>query len=153
MRLVGGDYAALRMSKLYAREETEGSAIHQMLATLKSGGMLRAASDQIVVPTLVDDVARTAAEIVQRKLTGVFHVTPRNRYSRHGLARLLAERSGSEAQVVPCSIDDFQLLEKRPKALWLDGAATVKATGVKPVELEEILDEILALPEPLQGAA
>lgn len=140
----GKPHAILRMSKLYSMEPSDNSIIHQILKQVRSGGELRAADDLIMVPTAVEDVARTVLAIVSHGLGGVFHITPRERYSRYELARRICETARAHARVVRCSIDDFALLERRPKSLWLDGAQTAAATDVRPIELASVLDEMIA---------
>lgn len=140
----GEPHAILRMSKLYSIEPGDGSMIHQTIGALKAGSNIRAATDQIIVPTAVGDVARTVEVIVDRGLAGVFHVSAQTRYSRYDLVRDVARAMAVEADIVACSIDDFPFLEKRPKTLWLDGAQTRAITGVQSIELADVLGDILA---------
>lgn len=139
----GKPYGILRMSKIYSAVPIKGSVVHETLAALRSG-TVRAATDQVIVPTLADDLARTVMAIMDRGLTGVFHVSPHDRYFRYDFVRLLAEAAGIKGQIEACSLDDIAFLEPRPKQLWLNGMDTEARTGVRPVELAGMLGSIVA---------
>lgn len=136
-------YAVLRMSKIYSAAPIKGSVVHETLAALRAG-TVRAATDQVIIPTLVDDIARTVMAIMDRRLTGMFHVSPRVRYFRYDFVRLLADAAGIKDRIASCSLDDIKFLEPRPKQLSLNGEDTEARTGVKPVELATVVDEIVA---------
>ncbi len=140
----GNPYAVLRMSKIYSPMPSKGSVVHDTLKALRSGAV-RAATDQIIIPTMADDVARTVMAIIDRGLSGVFHVSPRERYFRYDFVRALADAAGIKAdRITPCSLDEIPFLEPRPKHLWLDGRDTEARTGVRPVELPSVLDMVVA---------
>ena len=44
---------------------------------------------------------------------------------------------GHNVSVVPCSIDDFELNEKRPKDVSMNPSKLIAATGIKLVSPEE----------------
>jgi dTDP-4-dehydrorhamnose reductase len=136
-------YAILRMSKLYGPYPSKGSMVHETLAALRSG-TVRAATDQIIVPTMVDDIARTIMAIIDRRLTGVFHVSPHDRYFRYDFVQRLAGAAGIRDRIAACSLDDIAFLDPRPKNLWLEGSETESRTGVRPVELAGIFDTLVA---------
>ena len=139
----GKPYGVLRMSKIYSAVPVKGSVVHETLTALRSG-TVRAATDQVIVPTLADDLARTVMAIMDRGLSGVFHVSPHERYFRYDFVRRLADAAGIKDQVEACSLDDIAFLEPRPKNLWLNGDETAARTGVQPVEIASMLNAVVA---------
>jgi dTDP-4-dehydrorhamnose reductase len=140
---MGKPHSILRMGKLYGLDPDPGSFLHSVLADTMAGGPVRAATDQIIAPSSVDDVARTVAAIIDRHLDGIFHVAPIKRYTRYDLACLLAGLSGTRGSIQAAEIDDFAFAEPRPKRCWLDGRASAMRTGLQFTELSEVIGPIV----------
>jgi dTDP-4-dehydrorhamnose reductase len=136
-------YSVIRMGKLYSLSPQKGSAVHALLDALKNGAPVRAASDQVIVPTLVEDVALSVMAIVQRGLSGKVHIAPSERFSRFGLATALRDAARLRCEIVECSIDDFSLAEPRAKNCWLDAGPASASTGVEPRNLREVIGEVV----------
>ena len=141
----GKPHSILRMGKLYGLDPDPGSFLHSVLADTMAGGPVRAATDQIIAPSRVDDVARTVAAIIDRHLDGIFHIAPIKTCTRYDLACLLAGLIGTRGSVQAAEIDDFGFAEPRPKRCWLDGRASAMRTGLQFTELSEVIGPIVEL--------
>ena len=99
------------------------------------GGEVRCAADFVSSVVHVDDVVKVILAIFSRGLSGIYHVGGPKGISRHNLFLTLLEAMREKhrlppIRVVPCSIDDFDTVEKRPKNISLNSNRIVKDTGI-----------------------
>lgn len=107
---------SVRMSKLYALDVADPSPVGGTLRALRAGQTVRAAIDQLIVPTRIEDVAEALLALLARDASGTFHLAPEPEgwYTRYTLAMTLAARLGRERQVIPCRLAELPVLEPRP---------------------------------------
>lgn len=114
----GRDHCVLRLAKIYGTEPGDGTMFANWLPALAAARSLRCAMDQLFSAVHVDDVVGAILAAIECDLKGVFHVAGPVGMSRLEYLRLLipeVERRGTvKATVVPCSIHDFGLPERRP---------------------------------------
>jgi dTDP-4-dehydrorhamnose reductase len=72
----------------------------EVVGRLSRGEPCPADAREVRYPALVDDVARTLRELVERRAAGVVHVAPREGLTKHEWALLLARRLGLDAELV-----------------------------------------------------
>ncbi len=113
--LADDDGVVLRMSKLYGLSSGEPNLLRGLAEGLRRGDTVRAACDQIIVPTDAGDIASALAAILQSGETGAFHIAAPERFTRLSLAQKIAASVGGGDRIEACSIDDIPLLEPRPK--------------------------------------
>ncbi|HBN07139.1 MAG TPA: hypothetical protein DD435_00325 [Cyanobacteria bacterium UBA8530] len=145
-------YLILRLSKLYSLDDDDTSPIGQMLTTLSQGKIVRGAYDQAICPTLVDDLPRAIAWLLDYGATGAFHLAALRRYTRHELALQVADSIGREAQVEQCSIRDIAFAEPRTLDNTLVTEKFLARSGFRFRELAETLPTILANRKMIEGA-
>lgn len=111
-----GNYLIFRFGKTFSLEKGDGTLLDEMASTLKSGGSLRAAYDQIFSPIFVLDVINIVMALQMKNVTGVINISSPEVWSRYDLAVALGECMGVDSnRVKRISLDDLQETFKRPK--------------------------------------
>jgi len=104
-------------------------------------------TDQWNSPTLNTNLANMILEVLERKLTGIFHLAGATRLSRYEFARLLAEIFSLDTNLIsPASSKEIPWTAKRPRdsSLNVDRACqTIRNTPLKILEaLEKMKKEM-----------
>jgi dTDP-4-dehydrorhamnose reductase len=87
-----------------------------VLDQLTAGNEVPGFTDVIFNPILANDLARILLEMVQRNLTGVYHVAGSEVVSKFEFARRLALTFGFDpAKIVPAQIEESKLKAPRPR--------------------------------------
>ncbi len=111
-----GNYLIVRLSKVFSLIKGDGTFFDEMASILRRGGVVRAAADQKISPTLVSDLVEVVAELQCSGATGTVHVSAPEVWSRYALALALAQRMKVDpARVEKISLDDLRESYKRPK--------------------------------------
>jgi dTDP-4-dehydrorhamnose reductase len=74
----------------------------------------RVVDDQRGRPTYTVDLARTAWELVVRRLTGIYHVANSGEATWYDVARRVFDAAGVPELLSPCTSDEFPRPAKRP---------------------------------------
>jgi dTDP-4-dehydrorhamnose reductase len=116
-----------------------------LLDKLKKGEQAKVFVDQWNSPTLNVSLAEMTLEILERKLTGVYHVSGATRISRYDFAVLLAETFGLDASLlVPTGLKTFSFAAKRPVDSSLNTAKAECALKCKPLKVGDALERLKA---------
>ena len=111
-------WLVVRLAKVVGTAPGLGDMLGDWMNQLEAGAAIRCAHDQAFSPVDVDDVASALIRLVQENCTGIFHVCGPRAMSRLEVLRLLAAEArryrAVSAQIVPCSIRDFDFAEPRP---------------------------------------
>lgn len=143
-----GDYAIVRLAKVFGAGRGDGTLFTSWLEAIERGAPIRCAQDQTFSPIHVEDVAEALVRLVESDCRGVFHLAGPRPYRRIELLRILLARVPREAaavDVIPCSIHDFPLRERRPLDVSMRPDKLVDATGVAIRDAETACAEIAAL--------
>ena len=130
----GADYLVIRMSKLFTLGADDTSGVVRTAQALRAGETIRAAIDQYLRPTHVDDVLEAVERLTRAGATGVFNLVPppgEGSLTRYQLASTIAKASGGDTGLIEtCSIDDFDFVEPRPKEVTMASARLFQAAGM-----------------------
>lgn len=114
-RASAADSAIIRASSIYGLGPGRKNFAKFLIERLKKGEEVKALVDQYTTPTQAQLLAEAVVEVVERRLTGTFHVVG-ERMSRHqfgiGVARLLGF---DEALVKEAGMKDMKWFAKRPR--------------------------------------
>ncbi|MCK4474966.1 sugar nucleotide-binding protein, partial [Candidatus Bathyarchaeota archaeon] len=114
-----------------------------LLNKLKRKEKVKIVTDQWNSPTLNTNLANMILEVLERKLTGIFHLAGATRISRHEFARLLAENfSLDENLITPVSSEEIKWIAKRPKDSSLNVNKAYQALKNKPLKIHEALEKM-----------
>jgi dTDP-4-dehydrorhamnose reductase len=110
------------------------------LRRLEAGEVLRSVADQVGSPTWVKDLAKALLVLLEKRLSGTFHVVNRGQTDWLGAARVLAELTGADASLVEgISLAELGRPAPRPRYSALDVSKFEGATGVRLQSWEEAL--------------
>ncbi len=91
------------------------SARKQVLSAEGSQVPLRIVHDQFSSPTWTTDVVRQTMLVIESGLRGVIHVTAEGGCSRFRMAQVIFETLGLTVNYVPCTMDEFPQIARRPR--------------------------------------
>lgn len=111
-----------------------------LINKLQSGESVRIVTDQWNSPTLNTSLANMALEVVDRRLSGVFHLCGASRVSRCEFALKIAETFGLDAGLIErVDSSTFKWPAKRPVDSSLDTSKANTLLRNKPLQLAEAL--------------
>jgi dTDP-4-dehydrorhamnose reductase len=111
----GIEATIVRTNVLYGPNPSRPDFVHWVLSCSERGLGIRAASDQFGNPTYVDDVAEAIVRLIDRKLTGLFHVGGAEYISRFEFAKRVARTFKlDESAVEPVHSADLAQVARRP---------------------------------------
>ena len=141
----GTEFCIVRGSVIYGAHSAAGKAnfAQWLIDNLRRGEHVRVLRDQHVSPTLNLSFARMMLEALERKQTGVFHMSGASRVSRYDFAVALAGAFGLDASLVePITMDEMKWVAKRPRDSSLDVSKAASLLSEKPLSLPEALLEL-----------
>jgi dTDP-4-dehydrorhamnose reductase len=138
----GHDHAVLRLARVFGTELTDGTILSSWMRQIQDGDEIICARDQVFSPIHVDDVISVAMAAARLDLSGIYHVCNLQAWSWLGMLRALAQSYGVEANIIECSIRDFNFLDDRPLDLSMDPAKVLAATGLSFRTVESCCEEI-----------
>jgi dTDP-4-dehydrorhamnose reductase len=145
----GRPHVILRFAKVFGDVPGDGTIFTAWAAQMLSGvKTMRCANDQAFSPVFVGDVGEAILRSAERGLSGLFHLSGNRRFTRLELLEmtLAAARRHRpvDLTIEPCSIDDFNLPEPRPKDVSMRADKLTAAAGMGFVDVEAKVDAIVA---------
>jgi dTDP-4-dehydrorhamnose reductase len=109
------DYAIVRASSIYGLGPGRKNFAKFLIEKLERNEEVKALIDQYTTPTHAKLLSEAILEIIERKLTGIFHVVG-EKMSRYEFALKLAETLGLNAELIKkAEMKDMKWIAKRPK--------------------------------------
>jgi len=135
------DYIIIRLSKIYSEVNNDNSILNTFYSDITSNRVTRYATDQHFTPTLQHDFELAVSSIIDKNVSGIFHLSSSFRINRWNFFELFANRIGNFGKVQPCLLSDIKFLEKRPMDLSLNGEKLSQATYINFATPEEGIDK------------
>jgi len=127
-----GNYLIIRLSKVFSLQKGDNSLFDEMARVIYNGGKIKAATDQIFSPVLINDVIKAVLELQSKRATGIFNVCSKKAYSRYELALMLTRKmKKKEKQIEPIYINDLDPEIKRPKNTSMVPKRLFEETGLE----------------------
>jgi dTDP-4-dehydrorhamnose reductase len=140
------EWTVLRLTKVISACLDRRNLLYELLQKVAQGEIIRAAYDQTLSPVVLDDVVDAIDYACTGRLNGLYHVAGSQILSRVELVKMLLSSADAgfreKARIEVCSLDDFQLLEARPKNCSLSNKMLVAATGHQFRSLEAVCGEL-----------
>jgi dTDP-4-dehydrorhamnose reductase len=136
--LAAGDALVVRTSWLYGPGgrnfvRTILSRAREGASRTREGVPLRVVDDQVGAPTATPDLAAVMVRLLEAAApAGIYHATNTGHATWYALACAALEMAGVDADIEPCSSEDFPTAAVRPAYSVLDCAATWAITGAAP---------------------
>ena len=139
---------SIRIAKVYGTRPGDKSLLDCWFQQALLGGEIRCAADFISSAVHIDDVVNSILTICSNRLYGTYHVGGPRGISRYDLFLSLLDAIQKKhripsTRVVPCSIDDFVTVEKRPKNVSFVTKKLVRDTGIVPRPFEDGCQEFV----------
>jgi dTDP-4-dehydrorhamnose reductase len=116
-----------------------------MLRLAQSGQPIRAVEDHIGSPTFAPLLAARTVDLVERKLSGVFHIGGGTAISWYDWASLIFRTAGVEARLTAAAARSYRTPARRPKYSALSNAK-MESCGLAPMPpLQTALERYLEL--------
>ena len=142
---IANEYCIARPSVIYGANPASGKTNFALwlLNKLKNGEPVRIVTDQWNSPTLNTSFAEMTLEIIERKLTGIYHLSGATRISRFDFAKQLAKTySLDQSLVTPITSAEFPQPAKRPRDSSLDTAKAQQKLRNKPLQINQALERM-----------
>lgn len=139
------EYCIARPSVIYGASPAAGKINFALwlINKLKSNELPKVLTDQWNSPTLNTSMADMALEIVERRLTGIYHISGATRISRYNYAKLLAQTLNLNAELLtPSTMAEFSWPAKRPKDSSLDTSKAQQTLKNKPLQIQQALEQL-----------
>jgi len=140
------DFCIARTSVLYGSKPARGKVNFALwlLEKFKKGEVIKVVN-QYASPTLNTNLAEMLIEVIERKLTGVYHLAGASRVSRTEMATMLADIFNMDKNlIIPSRIEDMSWIAKRPKDSSLNVSKALSTLKTKPLELSKALSKLKA---------
>jgi dTDP-4-dehydrorhamnose reductase len=124
----------IRTQVVYGPEPQGKNFVYQLLRRLGARETVRIPVDQVACPTYNVDLAAASVELVERGLTGIYHVAGSDALDRHAFARLACEVFWLDAsRLQPVKTADLGQRARRPLlgALRSDRTRAVLTTELR----------------------
>jgi dTDP-4-dehydrorhamnose reductase len=150
------EYCIARTSVIYGATPAAGKTNFALwlLDKLKKKEQANVFTDQWNSPTLNTSLAEMTLEIVERKLTGIYHLSGATRISRHEFAILLAKTFKFDTNlIIPTLSTELSFPAKRPHDSSLNTLKAQQTLANQPLQMEVALKKFKAeLNQPSQSA-
>ncbi len=87
---VGEDSLIVRIANPYRKPDDRPDFVHKILGRLSAGLRLEAPSDQLFIPTLIDDIAYAIEKLIEREAFGIYHIVGSQALSPYEAAKKIA---------------------------------------------------------------
>lgn len=138
-----GNYLIVRISKVFSLDKGDGTLFDEMASILKSGGLVRAAYDQIFSPIFVLDLVKLVTILQMKGVTGVININSPEIWSRYDLALALAQCMGvSSDRIEKISLTDLREGFSRSKNTTMKTDKLLRGTGYKFTPMMRYIERI-----------
>jgi len=139
----GKPYLIIRFGRVFDTKLEHNTILTKLLKDIHAGGRMLCATDQIFTPLHINDLSNFIKLSLREGYTGIFHLASIKKISRYEMAITIRDFFGfNKTEIIPGSIDDIQLPDKRPKDLSLNITKMKNKTHFKERVLKNYLQEI-----------
>ena len=139
------EYFIARPSVIYGSTPAAGKVNFALwlIETLRKGERVKIVTDQWNTPTLNTNLAEMTLEVVERRLTGIYHLCGATRVSRIEFAEKIADSFGLDKGLIDSvSSSQFTWPAKRPMDSSLDTSKAQSTLKNKPLAIAEALKQL-----------
>ncbi len=134
----------LRLDKMVGDDPADGHLFSEWHRCLRAQLPITCIADQILSPTLADDVGRALILAAEHHLRGVYHLANPEAWDRAELAREFVRAAGSDVPVVARPMEEFGFDDPRPLKSYLDGSRFIDTTGMRFTPMKEAIETFLS---------
>jgi dTDP-4-dehydrorhamnose reductase len=138
-------YFIARPSVMYGSTPSAGKINFALwiIENLRKGEHIKIVTDQWNTPTLNTNLAEMTLEVIERKLTGIYHLCGATRVSRFKFAEQIADVFSLDKGLIDKVLSSqFTLPAKRPMDSSLDTSKAQQTMQHKPLEMDMALKQL-----------
>lgn len=139
------EWCIARSSVIYGSTPATGKDNFVLWAInkMRNGEQLKIVNDQRVSPTLNTNLAEMIIEVVEKKLTGVYHLSGATALNRYDLTKKIAETFDfNESLITPVTSKTMKWTAKRPVDSSLDVSKALATLHNKPIVIDLALQSL-----------
>ena len=139
------EYFIARPSVIYGSTPAAGKVNFALwlIETLRKGERVKIVTDQWNTPTLNTNLANMTLEVVERRLTGIYHLCGATRVSRLEFATQIADAFSLDKSLIDSVLSSqFTWPAKRPMDSSLDTSKAQNTLQNKPLTMDEALKQL-----------
>lgn len=139
------DFFIGRPSVMYGSTPAAGKVNFALwiIESLRKGERIKIVTDQWNTPTLNTNLAEMTLEVVERRLSGVYHTCGATRVSRFEFAEKIADCFGLDKSLIDkVSASQFSWPALRPVDSSLDTSLAQRAFKCKPLTMDKALEQL-----------
>jgi dTDP-4-dehydrorhamnose reductase len=139
------EYFIARPSVMYGSTPAVGKVNFALwiIENLRKGEHVKIVTDQWNTPTLNTNLAEMTLEVIERKLTGIYHLCGATRVSRFKFAEQIADVFSLDKSLIEKVLSSqFTLPAKRPMDSSLDTSKAQQTMQHKPLEMDMALKQL-----------
>ncbi|HAC16182.1 MAG TPA: dTDP-4-dehydrorhamnose reductase [Bacteroidetes bacterium] len=138
----GGDFLVIRVAWLSGRHGN--NFVKTMLRLSENMDEIRVVSDQLGSPTFASDVVEVTTKLLEKKISGIRHVSSRELISWADFAAEIMKISHRDTTIKRISSNEYPTKAKRPLYSKLDCTQTESDIGEEMPDWRESLTKLLA---------
>jgi len=145
VRNMMSNWAIVRPSVIYGSVPAAGKVNFALwlINKLQQREPVKIITDQWVSPTLNTNLGEMILEIIQRRLSGVYHLAGATQINRYEFSKKIAQCfSLDEKLILPALSKDMNWLAKRPLNTTLNTQKASHTLGAKPMVIQEALTQL-----------
>lgn len=126
-----------------AKNPTKPDFVHRIIETLKNQKVVASPSDQIFVPTFIDDIAIALKTLMEKQVSGVYHVVGSQALSPYEAALKIAGTFGLNKELVKETTFADYFKNRAPRPFHLNTKNDkISKLGIKMLTFDEGLEAI-----------
>lgn len=145
---LGISWTILRFAKVFGDDPDDQTLFTGWIEALRGTKEIRCASDQMFSPVYIADIVEAIMRATEQNFDGLYHVSGNRRFRRIELLEMLLKAlrryRAMDVTVLPCSIHDFDLPEKRPADVSMNADKLIATSGIILSDIEEMCVKIAA---------
>jgi len=141
------DYVILRLAKVYGSDLRDNTLFSKSIEMIINNRKIHCADDQHFSPIYIGDVVNAIIKIIECDCNGIYHLAGPNRSSRLELLVKVYEEirkyRSIDIEIIPCSLHDFDVLEKRPEDVSMIPQKLIDTIDIKMTDETVIIEGIV----------
>ena len=139
------EYCIVRPSVIYGSRPAAGKENFALwvINNLRNGESIKIINDNWVSPTLNTNLAEMILEIVERRLTGIYHLSGATPINRYDFTKQIAKTFElDESLIIPVTSEAMNWKAKRPRNSTLNVEKASATLSSKPMEIQAALNRL-----------
>jgi dTDP-4-dehydrorhamnose reductase len=140
-------FAIVRTCLVYGNllKGTRSNIVSWVKESLEQGKTIQVVSDQLRTPTYVEDLAKGIALIIEKKATGIYHISGKDWLTPYDIALKTAAKYNLDAsKIVKADAATFKQPGRRPLKTGFVIEKARKELGYEPMSFDDGLDKMMS---------